>query len=80
MSDDLYEKLADTQHETWCHWMRYMFSSCGTANADGTFTIDAENVQRWQRLIDTPYKKLNEREKDSDREQVDRFWELIQAR
>ena len=36
-------------------------------------------LERWDRQIETPYEKLSEREKASDMEQVDRYWQLITA-
>lgn len=79
--DDLYERVAAIQHDIWAHWMRYLLGS-------KTFPITSEptgrglreaDVQQWLRQIDTPYADLTEREKASDREQVDRFWPLIAA-
>lgn len=35
------------------------------------------DVDRWERQIATPYAELSEAEKNSDREQVDRYWPLV---
>lgn len=72
MSDKQREALADISHDIWVHWMRWQFSVC-TRNDDGSLTIPADKVERWQRQIDTPYAELSEREKDSDREQADKI-------
>jgi hypothetical protein len=72
----IYEQLAAIEHERWADWQRYMHSLC-TRNDDGTLTIPAQSVENWERQIATPYADLSEREKDSDREQVDRYWHLI---
>lgn len=73
---DLFEKLAATEHERWSHWQRYMHDLC-TRNDDGTLTIPKASVEHWERLMDTPYDQLTEKEKDSDREQVHRYWHLV---
>ena len=72
----LREPLADISHDIWSHWMRWMFS-VGTMNADGTWTMPAEKVERWQRQMNTPYADLTEREKDSDREQADKILKVL---
>ncbi len=72
----LREKLSDLQHEIWSHWMRYLFSCC-TINADGSATIPADKVQRWQRQTETPYSQLTEKERESDREQADKVLNVL---
>lgn len=74
-SDDL-EMIADLCHEQWSNWMRYLFQK-GTHNPDGTFTIAKEAVDRWRRQMDTPYRKLNESEKESDRTEARKFKNLL---
>lgn len=54
--DNIIERLAAMEHEQWAHWTKYMLSN---------FT--PENIIRWQRQIETPYHKLSEEEKESDR-------------
>jgi hypothetical protein len=72
----LYEQLAAIEHERWADWQRYLHSKC-ERNPDGSLTIPAGLVAHWERQIATPYAELSERERDSDREQVDRYWSLI---
>jgi hypothetical protein len=72
------EALAAIEHERWAHWQRYMHSKC-TRMDDGSLLIPAESVTRWERQVATPYAELSEREKESDREQVDRYWPLAVA-
>lgn len=74
--DDIYEALASAEHEQWAHWQRYLHSKC-IANPDGSLTIPAELVARWEKQIHTPYEVLTEQEKASDREQVERIVPLI---
>ena len=72
----LREELSHWQHEIWACWMKYQFELC-KENEDGSMVIPKEKVDRWKRQIETPYSKLSESEKDSDREQVDKFIDLI---
>src|SRR5262245_13777943 len=60
--DEHSEALAAVKHKHWSHWMRCLFTK-GVQNPDGTFTIEAESVARWQRRMHTPYKELSEAEK-----------------
>ena len=66
------ETLAVLAHDIWSGWMQYMFSR-GTYNPDGSWTMPAESVKRWQRQMTTPYEQLPEDEKHSDREIADRM-------
>ena len=50
------EKLAEQEHIQWVHWTAYMFEN-----------LTPENIKRWKRQIETDYKDLSEKEKDSDR-------------
>ena len=60
----------------WSHWMRYMFS-CGTFNADGSWTMPAEKVERWKRQMETDFANLTEKEQVSDYEQADGVWSNV---
>lgn len=73
---DLLECLAAVEHERWAHWQRYLHG-LGERNADGSLTLPAEAVTRWDRQIETPYAELSEREKESDKAEVLRYWPLI---
>ena len=50
------EKLADLEHKQWAHWTKYMLEN-----------MTKENIVRWKKQINTPYFKLSEKEKESDR-------------
>jgi len=63
----LIEKLAALEHEQWAHWTRYMLDN-----------LTSENIQRWQRQIETPYEDLSEKEKESDRVWARKVMELMQ--
>jgi hypothetical protein len=70
------EQVADLCHEQWVGWMEYLFSKT-SKNPDGTRTIPAWAVSRWQRQMSTLYADLSEPEKDSDRAEADRFIKLF---
>ncbi len=66
---ELIEQLADKEHASWARWMEYLFSKCEHM-PDGSEVIPADLVIRWKQQTDTPYGKLSEREKQSDRAEV----------
>lgn len=70
--DDLVETLADIEHERWSHWQRYMHAQC-ERRPDGSLTIPSNLVSQWERQSVTPYAKLTEAERKSDRDQVMRY-------
>ena len=74
--EELFEKLADIEHQRWADWQKYVHSKC-IKNSDGTLIIPKWAVEQWERQINTPYSKLIEDEKEKDREQVRRYWNLI---
>ncbi len=74
----LLEELAAVEHERWSHWQRYLHAQC-EPGADGSLTIPADQVRNWTRQLNTPYAELTEKEKDSDREQVERYLPVIAA-
>jgi hypothetical protein len=76
MNDDIREQLAALAHAQWSSWMVYLFN-LSHSNGDGTITIPATLVARWQGQIATPYQELTEREKNSDREEADKVLTLI---
>ena len=75
---DLREKLADQEHDRWSRWMAYQFSK-GEFNEDGSWTMPAGLVKRWQRQMTTSYNDLSETEKDSDRKEADATILLLQG-
>ena len=84
MNDDLFEKLAAIEHERWSDWQNYMHQQCfrvldGADQVVGLW-IPFHLMQQWERQIHTPYSMLSEKEKESDRDQVRRYWDLVQQR
>ena len=75
--DELIEQLAAIEHERWADWQRWLHSRCGDPRATGGLEICKTDVLRWERQIATPYADLSEHEKQSDRDQVARYWPLI---
>ena len=73
----LYEQLAEIEHDRWADWQKYMHSKCLIGQYGAVIPIDLFN--RWERQIQTPYDELSEEEKQSDRKQVDRYWNLISS-
>jgi hypothetical protein len=74
------EQLADIEHQKWSHWQKYLHSKC-VEHSDGKgewVCFPSELFRHWERQINTPYSELTEKEKDSDREQVERYLYLIE--
>ena len=76
------EELADLCHRQWIGWMEYLFSKCYAENgqfdkATGNLIMPKWAVERWKRQIYTPYADLPEDEKESDRQQADKFLAVL---
>jgi hypothetical protein len=72
----LVERLASIEHDRWSHWQKYLQSKC-VAHPDGTLSIPSELVAQWTRQSTTPYDRLSDAEKNSDREQVRKYLPII---
>jgi len=72
----LIEQLAAVEHERWSHWQRYVHSK-GVRQPDGSLLLPPNLVSRWERQINTKYAELDEQEKASDREQVEKYLPII---
>jgi hypothetical protein len=71
MRERIRTALAQYAHDdAWSGWMRYLLSKC-THNDDGSATIPAWAVERWQRQITTPFTDLPESERASDYDEAD---------
>ena len=68
------EKGADLEHKKWVGWQSYLSKSEWTKNG---YLIPKELCIKWQKQIDTPYSKLSEEEKESDRIEVRKYLPLI---
>ena len=70
-----FEELASIEHERWADWQKYCHSKMFK---DGEYMcLSVPLFERWERQIATPYSELSEEEKDSDREQVMRYWNVV---
>ena len=74
--DDVREKLSDYAHKSWSGWMEYLFSK-SEEKEDGSVTIPKDLVDRWKKQIETDYKDLSEKEKDSDRDEADMMMKIF---
>ena len=72
----LIEELAAIEHARWAHWQKYVHSQCERL-PDGRLAIPCHLVERWEKQIETPYDDLSEKEKDSDREQVEKVLPIL---
>jgi hypothetical protein len=73
----LLEQLAALEHQRWAHWQKYVHDH-GQRQPDGSIVLPASLVERWERQINTPYNDLAENEKDSDREQVRKYFPILE--
>lgn len=60
------EHLSKYIHEVWCNWMEYQLPKV-IENPDNELINGETWVQRWTRQMNTPYEKLSESEKESDK-------------
>jgi len=77
MIADMREKMAALCHDQWAGWMEYLFLK--SKQVDGRVIIPAWAVDRWRRQVATRYSDLSEDEKNSDRNEADRFLSLFNA-
>jgi len=78
---ELMEKLAYHEHTRWADWQKYLHSKMEITRATcgDIIYFPTELYKHWERQIKTDYKNLSEQEKDSDREQVMRYFNLIKG-
>lgn len=75
--EEMIEKLAAIEHERWADWQKYCHSK-GILDEFGNLKFMSGYIKNWERQINTHYNNLTEEEKQSDRDQVMRYWPLIQ--
>ena len=76
----LIEKLAAIEHERWADWQKYLHSrGIEESQGEGYLCLPMGLVKNWTRQIETPYEKLSEYEKQSDRDQAVRYFHLISS-
>lgn len=74
-NNELIEKLADIEHQRWADWQEWCHKVLRENNPSPEI---GDVLERWDRQIETPYRELSELEKQSDRDQVKRYWPLIE--
>ncbi|MEO6805165.1 MAG: hypothetical protein ABI286_00815 [Edaphobacter sp.] len=70
------EDLASIEHARWAHWQKYLHGK-GQRQADGSLLLPAELVDHWERQARTAYEELSSEEKQSDRDQVNKYLPLL---
>jgi hypothetical protein len=75
----LIEQLAAIEHGRWASWQNYLHTFLTWNNELHAWVLPHEKKDQWQSLTRTPYSMLSEAEKQSDRDQVARYWPLIEA-
>lgn len=73
---ELLEQLAAIEHERWADWQKWCHKVLRENNPSPE---QGDILERWDRQIETSYAELSEKEKQSDRDQVMRYWPLIVA-
>jgi len=76
------EKLADSEHDRWSRWQRHLHDKCVKAGRPGSLVdrslmIHSDDVERWERQMNTPYAELSEKEKDSDRKEAQHTLDIL---
>ncbi len=71
------EKGANLEHQRWANWQSYLFSKCNLKEGINGLIIPIELAERWERQTITPYDKLSEQEKESDRKEARKYLPLI---
>jgi len=80
IDDKFFEKLANIEHDIWINWQKYLHSRLEPVYKGKTllgYILPPALVENWERQINTKYEDLTEKEKDSDREQVARYTDII---
>lgn len=78
-SNALREAVAAVMHDVWAHWMKYLFSRCKRLHGEDLRVIPNHQRLAWKRQMNTPYNKLTEDEKDSDRDQAEKVLAVVKA-
>lgn len=82
MKNILREKLAKVEHIRWSEWQKYImedvFKIVSKENDIITLKMPTKQWEDWEKLVKTPYNKLKKEEKDSDREEVGKYWYLVE--
>ena len=77
-NEELREKLADLCHRKWSTWMEYLYSFVVLDKDYGAYLPGCCNL-KWRSQMNTEYKNLLEKEKESDRKIADEILEIIEG-
>lgn len=83
---EIREVMANQEHIRWAKWQKYLHSKLQYEERNfgshkvAYYLLDAGLYEHWSRQIDTDYSELSEKEKDSDREQVEPYLSIIEER
>jgi len=70
--EEILEKLAELEHEQWSHIIKYLLEQ-------GCITLTRYQSFNYKQLANTPYSKLSEGQKDSDREWARKVLAIVKA-
>ena len=71
------EQLATIEHQRWANWQKYVHSKL-VPYTYGNKVMECSDFEHWQKEIDTPYDELTEAQKQSDRDEVMRYWPVVE--
>lgn len=79
--EELKEALANIEHQRWADWQKWchkiLRENCPSSELEKVLEKVLEKLEKWDKQIKTSYKDLTEKEKNGDREQVDRYLLLL---
>ena len=81
--DEMIEQLATIEHERWADWQKHLHSKGERYTPEGEnlasphLLLDGMYVDALEYLTQLPYAQLTEEQKQSDREQVMRYWPFV---
>ncbi|MBE5821818.1 MAG: hypothetical protein E7311_04435 [Clostridiales bacterium] len=74
--EDFLRILAKVEYTRMNKWYKYMLSVC--KRSEGKYIIPADKVDLWENAISTPYQELSDKQKQSDKIEVDNIFIEIQ--
>lgn len=72
----IFEFMAALEHQRWAGWQRHLHNKC-SPDEEGNLIIPAAYVKNLERQIKTGYEELSEKEKDDDRQEVLKNWQVF---
>jgi hypothetical protein len=80
--EELLERLADLEHQQWIEWTKYMLDKLYPLFSPDALADESrlEDLNRWNKQIETSYEDLSEKEKESDRKFARKIMFLTERR